>query len=539
MGMTIAKDPCSACGSKDNLRTWVNEEGREIQTCVTPDCNGPEGESTGNCVTSPTSIPTESIIESSEPMFGMHLAIEDRCISAETCKYYDYQILDKYHIMNYPKGDQKVRIGKGKDKINYWNKNKTKVGLFGISIATLDKNCDIIVTEGEIDAMSIYDAENGYVNRSFNVVSLRDGASHLLAELEAHKDILQTFKSVIVCVDTDDNQAGQKALKKAIAECSFKFRICKMPLGVDPNDMHCQGKDEELLELLNKADYIRPSGLVMGSELDFDDIMVAEQPGLPTQFPLFNELTGGIHKSRIMVIGAGTGSGKSTFMREIAYHLIKTQPGIKIANLFLEEKQKTTVQAYVALDNDVPLKEFSKNTGLITPEQLLLSKQRFSSDNLMFTSKAFELNSKELFSQLEYLSFCKKYDIIILDHISMVAGSSNVSRNGERRDIDDLMYKLASIVTKSDTTIIAAVHLTDPQKGKDYEEGRIVKMSDFRGSGAIKQVMDVGIGIERDVMNPQNQTKAQLRVLKNRPTSSVGPADLLYYMETTGRYLTR
>lgn len=526
MGKTLSHQECPSCGSKDNLKIWLNEEGIEKHTCKTPNCRGDRMPYTavdenGNLIKKV--LPEEPVL-----MIGSLQELTNRGISKETCEYYDYRVEGKYHIMNYPNGDQKIRLGDGKDKKIFWTKNREKTWFFGQDL-TFDFNKELIICEGEIDCMSLYQ-----VNPTLQTMSVRDGAGSLLKQIIENKDWLELFSSIVILLDND--KAGNEEYKKVLEYSPLKLKFAIVPQGEDPNSLLMSGRTEELLQIIKDADYPRPNGLVTGSEIDFDTLMEDEPEGLQTPFPIFNSIVGGIHQGRLYVVGGGTGTGKSTFLRELCYYLIVNNPGIKIANLFLEEKQKTTVKAYVAMDNNIPLHKLSKDKSLLSPKHYQLSRDRFGVDNLMFTSASFELNSKELFKQLDYLALCKKYDIIILDHISMVAGTSNVSKNGERRDIDDLMYKMVSIITKTNTTVLAAVHLTDPPVGKDYEEGRIVKMSDFRGSGAIKQTADVCIGLERNMMNEEKQSALQVRILKNRVSARLGAADVLYYINSLGRY---
>jgi len=539
MGKTLSKEPCKLCGSNDNLVTFLTDSGRTVTRCMTPNCSnkGSSGILDSRIENSNDIEETPRTGTNKELLVGLYQNIPERGLKGETCRIYKYQVLDNMHIMNYPGGDQKIRISptpEGEKKKIFWQQNSTKQGFFGQEIEILHKkDVDVVVCEGELDAQSIYEATRGQ-SRGYHAISLRDGCGHLLEELEQNKEWLLGFRSVIVCMDNDE--AGNLALKKAIDCCSFKFRICKMPPDTDPNDLHCRGLDDDLVGYIRDADYIRPKGLVLGSELDFDKIMEDEKPGILTGMPMFDEITGGLYESSLIVLGGGTAAGKSALLRQkFVYELMQFRPGIKILNLFLEENQRMTVKAFVAIDNQIPYHKLKTNKNLITKEQYALSQLRFVTENLAFLDSGFELNSKKLFDMLEYVCYYKQYDLVILDHISMVAGTSNVSRNGERRDIDDLMYKLVEIKNKSKTIIVAAVHLTDPERGgKKFEEGRVVTMSDFRGSGAIKQTADVCLGLVRDTMTEGNQTKSQLYVLKNRISARVGKADEFYYMENTG-----
>jgi twinkle protein len=68
------------------------------------------------------------------------------------------------------------------------------------------------------------------------------------------------------------------------------------------------------------------------------------------------------------LLTAGSGIGKSTVARQLAYSLHQ-EHGCRIGNVFLEEQNIKTAQAYVALDNKVPLGRFRYNTKLIPPEK--------------------------------------------------------------------------------------------------------------------------------------------------------------------------
>ena len=104
--------------------------------------------------------------------------------------------------------------------------------------------------------------------------------------------------------------------------------------------------------------------------------------------------------------------------------------------------------------------------------------------------------------------------------------------------IDELMKNLRSIIRKTQVTVIAACHLSNPAMGIDWEDGREVKQKDFRGSGALRQYPDIMVGIERNMRDPQTKDQSRLRIIKNREYgANVGVCDILLYNETTGRLI--
>ena len=63
-------------------------------------------------------------------------------------------------------------------------------------------------------------------------------------------------------------------------------------------------------------------------------------------------------------------------------------------------------------------------------------------------------------------------------------------------------------------------------------------MGDFRGSGSLRQIPDVMLGLERNMRNLNYKDKTLIRVIKNRWFAETGLADSLYYIENTGRLQT-
>ena len=69
------------------------------------------------------------------------------------------------------------------------------------------------------------------------------------------------------------------------------------------------------------------------------------------------------------MIGAGTGVGKSTYMRQLAYDLLMLNPSVKTAYIALEETVTKTLLGFVAMDN-VALGDLYLNRELIPPESM-------------------------------------------------------------------------------------------------------------------------------------------------------------------------
>ena len=114
---------------------------------------------------------------------------------------------------------------------------------------------------------------------------------------------------------------------------------------------------------------------------------------------------------------------------------------------------------------------------------------------------------------------------------------SSVAEGDERRNIDNIMTKLRSIVEETGAGMILVSHLRRIEGNRGHENGVTVGLNHLRGSQSIAQLSDCVIALERnqqaDDLIESNTT--HLRVLKSRYTGDVGMATHLLYNRDTGR----
>jgi twinkle protein len=208
--------------------------------------------------------------------------------------------------------------------------------------------------------------------------------------------------------------------------------------------------------------------------------------------------------------------------------------GLKIGNVFLEEQNKKTAQAYVALHNSVPLGRLRAEPSIIPREKWDAALREVVHERMCFYNHFGSLEQANLLAKLRYMATVEKCDFIFLAHISIVTSGMESSSEGERKDIDILMTKLASLVQETGVGIIGIVHLKRA-KDKSFNEGSIISLSDLRGSAALEQLSFNVIAAERDQQaEDEARDTMQIRVLKCRETGDTGVADTLVYDRSTG-----
>jgi twinkle protein len=230
-------------------------------------------------------------------------------------------------------------------------------------------------------------------------------------------------------------------------------------------------------------------------------------------------------------VTAGSGLGKSQFIREIVFQVLNSVKD-NIGLMFLEESVTRTALSVMSLEANKPL---HLPDTIYTEEEY---KKAF--DATMGTGRIFlfdhfgSSNIDNILSRVRFLAKGCGCKVIFLDHISIVVSSQE---NGEeRKAIDEIMTKLRTLVQELGIALICVSHLKRPE-GRGHEEGAATSLNQLRGSGAIAQLSDIVIGLERDGQNddPAIRNTTRIRVLKNRFSGLTGPAGSAYYDRTTGR----
>lgn len=455
---------------------------------------------------------------------GEYQDLEDRQLSKNTCEFLGIKkgiLWNKDAVIyQYDKGI-KVRFD---NKEFVWTEgNSNDCMMFGLDKA-LDFTKPIIITEGEYDTAACYQV-------GYQAASIHSGAGSVKKCIEHDRDVLLKYPEIWWYGDNDTPglEAKEIAIKLLPIE---KLKFIDSGKYKDANEALKVGELEKILKQKHKA--WKPEGILFGDEINWNKIWEPRPVGLKLPWKKVQSKIKGLHKGRLYLVGGGASIGKSSVLRELSFYLANEYKDLKIAHLFLEEDPEAGPLSYVALANNIPLGELLENKELISNEDKDVIAKTFNK-NIVFTNEQYELGSEDLLKQLEWLATVMHYDVVFLDHISMVAEASD-SKESERILINKLMLSLRALVRKTGLIVVAACHLSNPaDNGKDWEDGRAVRQKDFHGSSALRKVPDVMIGVERNMRDPFKCDQLLLRVIKNRWFSQVGEADYLYYITETGR----
>ena len=454
-----------------------------------------------------------------------------RKLTLETCKKWSYGISEDKNGMPVQVAQYRDRSGRiVAQKLRYADKSKfpwvgspKEAGLFGMHL--WGKGKYLTITEGEIDALSVSQAQG---NR-WPVVSLPNGAASARKDLMKHLDYLENFAEIVLCFDNDE--PGQNAARDcAEALLPMKVRICTLPLK-DANEMLKQGRGDELPILLMTAPEFTPEGI-----LDFDDLEAEalKDPVISrVQYPYvnLNNITRGLRRGELVTVTAGSGVGKSAFVRELVYKL-KTE-GENVGVLMLEESAKRTVDGLVGLHMNKTL-HISREGISVADISKAFRELKTTGGKLKLFDHFGSTEIEKLLARIRYMVKAQDCGWIVLDHLSIVVSGLEVQ--DERRAIDMAMTMLRTLVQDTGIGMILVSHLKRADGNKGHEQGAEVSLGQLRGSQAIAQLSDIVIGLERNQQGEaEERNQTTVRVLKNRFTGETGVAGVIVYDPETGR----
>jgi twinkle protein len=514
----LTHQPCDDCGSSDALavyddhtfcfsceaHTWLHD--RDIQQSEINEDLIPVGDF--------RDIPARGLTEAICRKFGYSVSQKDgRTVQVAAYRNQSNQVVA-----------QKIRP-KNKDFMHTVGPFKN-LKLFGQHLWKPGKR--LVITEGEIDALSYAQATNG----RWPVVSISTGAASATRAIKTNLEFVEGFQEVVLLFDMDD--AGQEAAEKvADLLTPGKCAIAQLPLK-DANEMLVAGRVKELVESVWQAEPRRPDGIINGKEI-WNEVSQPIRRGVEYPWTAWNHRLYGIRPREIVTLTAGSGVGKSTLCAEIAYRL-GTVENSNVGYIALEEGLGRTGQRLMSLAAGHPMH---------LPGEITEADRRKAFDETLGTGRFFlydhfgSLDSDNLLRKLTYMVTALDVKYLILDHLSILVSGMDqdalANYGDERKAIDYTMTQLRSFTERTNASLFVVSHLRRVGGDKGHEGGDKVYLSHLRGSQAIAQLSDAVVSISRDMSSGEN--RIEVNCLKNRYAGMTGPMGTLEYDPATGRLL--
>lgn len=521
--------PCHHCSSSDGVALWSNGRGK----CFV--CNKPAfldqydksikpKYKTNNNEKDMSTETIQSIADYDSA------GVRERKLTKTACDFYDMKVergnsgeITAHYYPYTVKGNvvgYKKRIFP-KDFRAIGDLKNSKLELFGQS-KFMQGGLKIVITEGELDAIAVQQSMLDKYNKAYPVVSLPSSSNMKI--LVENRNYLRSFKEVILMFDQDE--AGDKAVTAAAKIIGWDVvKVAKLTEN-DPCDAYLKNPQDISTAIWNAQKYA-PASVVRGEAIweAYQERKLTKSVPYPKCLEGLNDKLDGMRKGEIVLFTSGTGSGKSTMIKEIVLEL-QSSTEDSIGMVSLEESIGDSAEKFITM--------FTPKNPTMEEERHAFD-QVFGNEKLILLDHNGAVSDNSLIDQIENLCLlgCQ---YIILDHITIAVSEGADGKTGNEA-IDAIMSDLLKIVKKHNVWLGLISHLRKAQGGRSFEEGHLSSIDDIKGSGSIKQISFDIITFSRNLVaeSEDERNTIHLRVLKSRFTGRTGDCGSAFYNTQTNR----
>lgn len=407
------------------------------------------------------------------------------------------------------------------------------VDLFGWEQAVAAGGKKLFITEGEVDAVSLYqifkDHNAGSKWEEFNpaVVSLPHGAGSAARDLTKHlKVIRQHFKEIVLVFDMDD--AGRKAVESVMLVIP-DATVAALP-AKDVNECLMEGRSKACYNAIQfNSQKPKNSRIVRGNDLHEAAKEVAEF-GVSWPWEGITQATRGIRLGETIYIGAGQKQGKSEIVNTLAAHFIK-EHGWKV---FLAKPEESNKKTYKLVAGKLTGKFFHDPTKPFDMEAYDEA-GAILDDHLYMLNLYQHLGWETLKADIREAAHdgCKA---IIIDPITNLTNGMDAASANTR--LQEIAQELSAMALDLNVVIFIFCHLRNPDGGPPHERGGEVLSSQFAGSRAMARSCNLMLGLEGNRSPELPKEERNLRtlvLLEDREFGETGRFPM-YWDDSTGLF---
>lgn len=369
----------------------------------------------------------------------------------------------------------------------------------------------LLITGGECDAMAaqemLCESQKGtkWEGTFFHVWSPNKGEA-TLQELIANKDVINKFKKVIFAFDNDE--AGIKLTAQASKLFRDKAFKLTMPDGCkDANDCLKKGKSKEFVDSWFNPVSPFEGGNIRSMKHYRDKAKEVIADGLSYPWKGLDPVTYGMRLFSLVVVGAGSGVGKTTATKEVVYNLAYTH-GKRVMVIYLEEQAHITTRSFAGFSINKDLtapachdKEdpFYNEMRDYTKEEADAAIDKLCDDDMIYIGDLEGRKDVDSVMELMEIGIAMGYEYFIVDNLTSFEHKGKDGKNVSKVEaIDETMKRLGTLKDENPIYIMLLSHLRRTQEDKPHEEGGEVRMSHFRGAGSITFWANAVFGLERN-----------------------------------------
>lgn len=254
-----------------------------------------------------------------------------------------------------------------------------------------------------------------------------------------------------------------------------------------------------------------------------------EITGVPSGYRDLDRMTSGFQNNDLIIIAARPSVGKTAFALNIAQN-VATKTDKNVAIFSLEMGAEQLVQRMLCAEGNIDSQRL--RTGKLTQEDwrnLTMAMGSLSNAGI-FIDDSPGIRVSDIRSKCRRLKQEHGLDLIIIDYLQLIQGSSHLSEN-RQQEVSEISRSLKGLARELNVPLISLSQLS---RGVEQRQDKRPIMSDLRESGSIEQDADIVGFLYRDDYYDQESEKENIIEIiiskqRNGPTGTVELAFVKQY----------
>jgi replicative DNA helicase len=250
--------------------------------------------------------------------------------------------------------------------------------------------------------------------------------------------------------------------------------------------------------------------------------------GVQTKYRDFDQITGGLQRSDLIILAARPGTGKTSFAMSLAYNVAMYNRHT-VAIFSLEMGREQLIQRLIAMETQIDTHRL--RLGQVPDNQLQVVFEAMGrlSQAPIYIEDTPGISVMELRSKARRLQSQHGVDLIIIDYLQLMTGRG---RENRVQEVSEISRGLKALARELNVPVIALSQLSRAVEGR---QSHVPMLSDLRESGSIEQDADIVMFIYRDELyNKESDKKgiAEIHIAKHR-NGPVGVVNMRFDAATT------
>lgn len=341
------------------------------------------------------------------------------------------------------------------------------------------------------------------------------------------------------------NTIKDKALMRNMIEAAEKIAADGMEGQTDIDD-YLDAAEKSVLNVSRnrKAGNFKTSTELMTSVLDQISKMSENKSditGMKTGLNDLDHITHGLQRGDMLVLAARPSMGKTAVALNLAMNVAAYQPKGAVAIFSLEMAAEQLAMRLLSAKSHVPGDKLK--TGRLTNEEWNQVSETASElkTEQIYIDDTPGVKVPEIFSKCRKLQAEHGLNLIMIDYIQLITGSSHSNDSSRQQEVSDISRSLKALARELKVPVLA---LSQLNRTVEQRENKKPMLSDLRESGAIEQDADIVMMLYREsYYNDELKEKAEqngserleINIAKHR-NGSTGRINVAFEAATNALY---